>query len=266
MTVARWNRARSSSPGGGVTVWALRVLSVLVVIAVWEYFGRQRPVFASYPVAIAEAFVDLMFVKNAIVPAFATTLHGLFVGFVIAALAGTALGFLLGRIRILDLILGPYVSALYGAPRIALVPLLVLWFGIGFELRVTVVVLSAIFPIIVNAYAGAKNVGADYIDTADAFAATSWQQLKTVVLPASLPFAFAGLRIGIMRSLTGVIVAELTAALTGTGALLLAFGNVFATDSLFVLVILLGMLSIALAWLVQAAQRRAMPWATGDHG
>ena len=128
------------------------------------------------------------------------------------------------------------------------------------ELRVTVVVLSAIFPIIINVYTGARNVDAEYLEAAQAFAASRWQQLRTVIIPGSLPFVFAGLRIGVARSLIGVTVAEMTAAITGTGALLIAFGRAFATDRLFVPVIILGLLSIALGELVHLLQRRAMPW------
>ena len=240
---------------------ALRFASVIVVLLVWELLGRLDPIVASYPTAIAAAFVDLGFVEDELVPAFATTLHGLVVGFAIAAVGGIAIGFAMGRIRLVDLILDPYVSALYATPRIALVPLLVLWVGIDFELRVTVVVLSAIFPIIINTYIGAKSVDRELIDTGRAFAANGWQLLTSVVVPASLPYLFAALRIGVARALVGIIVAEMTAAVTGTGQLIIQYGRFFQTDRLFVPVIILGLFSIVLAELVYFVQRRATPWA-----
>lgn len=240
---------------------ALRAASVIVVLATWEILGRLDPIVASYPSAIAAAFVELGFVDNRLVPAFATTLHGLVVGFAIAAVLGIAIGFAMGRIRLVDLILDPYVSALYATPRIALVPLLVLWVGIDFELRVTVVVLSAVFPIIINTYIGAKSVDRELLDAGRAFAANGWQLLTTVVVPASIPYLFAGLRIGVARALVGIIVAEMTAAVTGTGQLIIRFGRFFETDKLFVPVIILGLFSIFLAELVYFLQRRATPWA-----
>jgi NitT/TauT family transport system permease protein len=233
---------------------------VVVVLILWEALGRQAPIFASYPSAVAEAFIEITFIDNRLGPALLTTLHGLAVGFLIAATAGIAIGFVMGRVRVVDLVLDPYVSALYATPRIALIPLLVLWFGVGFELRVTVVVLSAIFPIIISVYVGAKHVDPDLVETAQAFAASQSQLLRTIIIPASLPFAFAGLRIGVARALIGITVAEMTAAITGTGALLVGFGRVLATDKLFVPVIVLGLLSILLAGVVQWAQRKAMPW------
>lgn len=240
---------------------ALRVASVIVVFATWELLGRLDPIVASYPSAIAAAFVELAFVDNTLLPAFATSLHGLVVGFAIAAVLGITIGFAMGRIRLVDLILDPYVSALYATPRIALVPLLVLWVGIDFELRVTVVVLSAVFPIIINTYIGAKSVDRELLDAGRAFAANGWQLLTTVVVPASIPYLFAGLRIGVARAIVGIIVAEMTAAVTGTGQLIIQFGRFFQTDKLFVPVIILGLFSIVLAELVYFLQRRATPWA-----
>lgn len=240
---------------------ALRVASVIMVLATWEILGRLDPIVASFPSAIAAAFVELAFVDNTLLPAFTTSLHGLVVGFAIAAVLGITIGFAMGRIRLVDLILDPYVSALYATPRIALVPLLVLWVGIDFELRVTVVVLSAVFPIIINTYIGAKSVDRELLDAGRAFAANGWQLLTTVVVPASIPYLFAGLRIGVARALVGIIVAEMTAAVTGTGQLIIQFGRFFQTDKLFVPVIILGLFSIFLAELVYFLQRRATPWA-----
>jgi ABC-type nitrate/sulfonate/bicarbonate transport system permease component len=240
---------------------ALRITSLLAVLVIWETLGRLNPRVASFPSEIGAAFVQLGFVEDALVPAFATTLHGLVVGFVIAAVLGIVIGFAMGRIRLVDLILDPYVSALYATPRIALVPLLVLWVGIDFELRVTIVVLSAIFPIIINTYIGAKSVDRELLDAGRSFAAGQWQLLRTVVVPASLPYLFAGLRIGSARALVGIIVAEMAAAVTGTGQLIIQYGRFFETDKLFVPVIILGLFSILLAEVVYFIQRRATPWA-----
>lgn len=240
---------------------ALRIASVVILLIVWELLGRLDPVVASHPSAIAAAFVELAIVDNILWPAFATTLQGLVVGFAVAAILGIAIGFAMGRIRLVDLILDPYVSALYATPRIALVPLLVLWVGIDFELRVTIVILSSIFPIIINTYIGAKNVDRELLDAGRAFAANGWQLLTTVVIPASIPYLFAGLRIGVARALVGIIVAEMTAAVTGTGQLIIQYGRYFQTDKLFVPVIILGLFSIVLAEVVYFLQRRATPWA-----
>jgi ABC-type nitrate/sulfonate/bicarbonate transport system permease component len=238
----------------------LRVLSVVGVLAIWELLGRQAPLFASYPTQILVAFWETTVTQNRLIPALAVTLQALAVGFAISAVLGVGIGFLMGRIRIVELVLDPYVSALYSTPRITLIPVLILWLGVDFELRVTMCVLSAVFPIIINVHAGVKAVDRELIDTGRAFAATSPQILRTVVFPASLPYIFTGLRVGIARALVGIVVAEMSAAVTGTGYLLLFYGRYFQTDKLMGPVIVLGLVSILLAVGVSRVQRLVMPW------
>jgi NitT/TauT family transport system permease protein len=235
---------------------ALRIVSIVVVGATWEILGRQAPVFASYPSAVASAFVDVAFTDGRLFPALSQTLAGMAVGFVIAMTLGMAIGFAMAMSRTVDIILDPYVNALYATPREALIPLLVLWAGVGFELRVTVVVLSAVFPIIINVHTGVKEVNTDYLETARVFVATRQQALRTVIIPGSLRFIFAGLRIGAARALTAITVAELAAAVTGMGALLLRFGQTLATDKVFALVLVIGVVGIVLGSSVQAIERR----------
>lgn len=252
-------------------VWAFRtrllssgrllgVLSVMVVLAFWEVLGRQAPLFTSYPTAIAAGFYQIAVVTNEVVPALQITLTALLVGFAIAAVLGIAIGFAMGLVRIVEIILDPYVSAIYSTPRIVLVPVLILWLGIGFEVRVTMAVLTAIFPIIINTYAGVKSVDQELLDTGRAFTASRWQRLRTVVAPASVPLIFTGLRNGISRALEGVIIAEMTAAVTGTGYLLLNYGRYFQTDKLMGPIILIGLISLTLARLVRVVEDRLMPW------
>ena len=238
----------------------LQVASVVTVLAIWEVLGRQAPLYASFPSAIVSAFYNTAVTQNRLLPALTVTFTALFVGFTISAVSGIVIGFLMGRIRVIELILNPYVSAFYSTPRIVLLPVLILALGIGFEVRVTMCVLSSIFPIIINTFSGVKTVDRELVDTGRSFAATRWQVVRTIVMPASLPYVFTGLRIGISRALVGIIVAEMTAAVTGTGYLLLVFGRFFQTDKLMGPVLLLGVLSILLSGVVGFAQRRAMPW------
>lgn len=237
---------------------AVSVISLLVVAAAWELAGRAMPLFLSYPTAIAQAASERLIPD--VIPAFRSTMSGFAVGFAIAAPAGIAVGLAMGRSRLIDLILAPYMNALYATPRIALIPVLILWFGIDFELRVTIVVLSAIFPIIINTYVGAKEVDREMLDIGRAFTANSLQQLRTIVIPGSLPFVFAGLRIGLARALGGVVVAEMTASIVGVGRLLINYGRYIQTDKLFVALILLGVISVLLTAALVRFQRQVTPW------
>lgn len=236
----------------------LQLASLVIVLAAWEVIGRQNPVFASYPSAIAEAAVRV-FVPQ-LLPAMLTSLHALAVGFAIAAPIGVLLGFGLGRVRAIRVALTPYVNALYVTPRITLIPLLVLWLGIDFELRVVIVVLSAVFPIAITIAAGSKEVGQELTDIGTSFLADRRQRLVTIILPGTLPYVFAGLRLGIAQALTGIIVAEMMAALAGLGQMIILKARALATDELFVPIIAIGIISILLTWLLSVIQRALTPW------
>ena len=238
----------------------VRVGSVLLVVVLWELIGRAQPLFMSYPSQMARTAWDLLVVDDRLLPALGESLWGLAAGFGIAAVLGVILGFAIAGSRVLDVALSPYVAALYATPRITLIPLLVLWVGIDFKLRLSIVVLSAVFPIIIIVRDGAKQVGSDFVDVARSYGASRLKMFSTVILPGSLPYVFVALRLGIQRSLIGVIVAEMTSAVSGTGRLLLQFGRVFQTDRLLVPIIIIGFFSILLTWLLHRAEVRVSPW------
>ena len=237
----------------------LRLISLVVVGLVWELWGSANPFFASYPSAIWTAATDTL--VQLVLPAFVTTLTALLVGLAIATPIGIVVGFSMGRIRLLDVALTPYINAIYATPRIALIPVLVLWLGIDFNLRITIVALGAVFPIIINTYAGAKHVDPELLDTGRSFTASPNQILRTIVAPSSLPFIFAGFRIGIGRGVSGVIVAEMTSALTGIGRLMIEDAKYLQIDEVFVSIMVLGLFSLILFDVVARVQGRLTPWA-----
>ncbi len=236
----------------------LRLASLIVVFGVWELWGSANPFFASHPSAIFEAArEDLL---RVVLPAFVTTITALLVGLAIATPIGIAIGFAMGRVRLLDVALTPYVNAIYATPRIALIPVLVLWLGIGFEMRITIVALGAVFPLIINTYAGAKHVDPELLDTGRSFMASPGQMLRTIVMPSSLPFMFAGFRIGIGRGVSGVIVAEMTSALTGLGRIMIENAKYLQIAEVFVSIMVLGIFSLFLFEGVARVQKRLTPW------
>jgi ABC-type nitrate/sulfonate/bicarbonate transport system permease component len=236
----------------------LRFLSLVVVGGTWQAWGSANPFFASYPSEIFEAASRNLF--PLVLPAFVTTLTALMTGLGIATPIGILVGFAMGRVRILDVALTPYINAIYATPRIALIPVLVLWLGIDFNLRVTIVALGAVFPIIVNTYAGAKHVDAELLDTGRSFMASNGQILSTIIMPSSVPYIFAGFRIGIGRAVSGVIVAEMTSALTGIGRLMIEDAKYLQIDEVFVSIMVLGIFSLLLFDVVARVQRWLTPW------
>jgi NitT/TauT family transport system permease protein len=240
----------------------LRVLSLTFVMLVWEVWGRANPFFASYPSAIVGAGARILVPE--VLPAMVTTVWALFVGMVIAIPIGILFGFGMARFRLLEVAFLPYINAIYATPRIALIPVLVLWLGIDFWLRVTIVALGAVFPIIINSYSGARNVDQELLDTGRAFMANERQLLRTIILPATTPFVFAGLRIGLGRGVSGVIVAEMTSALTGIGRILISHAKYLQIAELFVGIMALALFSLVVMDLLTRSQRHLTPWATTD--
>jgi NitT/TauT family transport system permease protein len=137
-------------------------------------------------------------------------------------------------------------------PQVALTPLLMMWLGLGFSVKVAVVFLFAFFPILINTASGAKNVSASLVEVGRAYLASPSQITIKIVLPAALPFIMAGIRIAIGRALVGMIVAELFTAITGLGAMLSLYGNIFETAKMFVVILVLAALGFCL---IQGAQR-----------
>ena len=162
----------------------------------------------------------------------------------------------MGRSHIADVILDPYVTVLYATPRIALIPVLILWTGIGFSLRVTVTALLAVFPIIINTYQGVRSASPNHLEVAASFNARRLQVVRTVVVPNALPYILAGLRLGAARALIGITVAEMVVGATGTGGLLMTWGRRLLVDQLFVPIIELGLLSIGLQKILMLVERR----------
>jgi NitT/TauT family transport system permease protein len=231
------------------------------VLALWEIACRTviSPLFLPPPSAIAVAFYDTL--RSGELPRqLGQTLGVLAVGFGLAVIIGLALGILMGTVRTAARLLDPYVNALYAMPTVALVPLVIVWLGLGFEAKVFLTFIVGVFPIVINAQAGVKNIPAAYLETARAFACSRGQMFRKVMLPAAIPFFVAGLRLGLGRALVGVVVAEMFTALSGLGYMVTFYGNTFKTALLFVPIITLALLSIAITELIRWAERRITPW------
>jgi len=242
----------------------LRLASFLVVMAAWEWFGRQiEPLFMSYPTAIAAAALDLT-TDGELLQALGESLKTLLLAFAISALLGTGIGLLIGRYRPIEAITDWLVNALYATPLVAVTPLVILWFGLGFTAKLFIVVILAIFPILINTASGVRNVSDSLIDVGTAFAATEREIFTKIILPGALPYMMTGLRLGIGRAIIGMVVAEFFTAITGLGALIIKYGNQYDTASMFVPILVLMGLGIALTALIRRAEIWIAPWKVAD--
>ncbi len=239
---------------------AIRIASLVVVLGGWEYFGRQtNPILFTYPTAVANAAVK-MIASGELWKYLSQSLIVLFAGLGLAAFFGIALGLVMARFWVVDLALDTYITALYSIPSVALVPVLVLWFGFEITAKTAVVFLFTFFPIVINTYQGVKNVDDRLIEVGRAFRCNERDLWIHIVLPAAVPFVVAGLRLAIGRGLIGMVLADLYTAITGIGYLISRYASTYRTDAMFVPIVTLGMLGITLTGLLRFVERRVAPW------
>jgi NitT/TauT family transport system permease protein len=225
--------------------WTIRAISLIVFIGLWQYFGRDLPYVISTPSAIVQAAIE-NFVPE-VLPAFLETLRGLGAGFGLAIVVGVPVGLLMSFSRVVEIALSPYLSALYATPRITLIPVLVLWLGISFEMRVGIVFLSAVFPIMLNTYLGGKEIDQGLMDVGRAYRASPFKIYRSILLRGSLPYVFSGLHLGLGRGLMGVVVAEIATSAGGIGNLISYYAKYFRIDSMFLAVVVLGLFAVFIA-------------------
>lgn len=233
----------------------VQVLLVVVVLGVWQYVGkREGDFFLAPPTSVLDAGEEAIS-SGQMWDAVSDTMLGIVIGFAIAAVIGVVAGTLMGSYRMAASALNPVVSAGYVIPEAAIVPLLIIWFGLGMTPRIVAVVLFAVFEITVSTYAGVKNVDPTLSEVARSFGAKRLQVFRKVVFMAALPYVFAGLRMGAARAVKGMVVAELLFAATGIGGAIQDAANAYQTDKVMVFVIVITVLGVAFAGLVQLAER-----------
>jgi len=181
-------------------------------------------------------------------------------GYLLAVALGIPLGILTGWYRRLNYVVEPFVSALYATPRVALLPLFIIWFGIGINSKIAVVFAGAIFPILISSFSGMRTLDANLLKCARSFGANDWQIFRTIALPGSIPFIITGLRLGIGRALIGVVVGELYAATAGVGYLITVAGATFQTDKVFVGVMIICFGGLGMMELLKMVEHHFEPW------
>lgn len=263
--------ARTARPEDSGTVFAFLARheetilgwgTLAILLGLWEaavYFGLSNPLFTSSPTRIFRAGYA-MFADGSIYRHLAVSGLELFVGYSLAIVVAVPVGILFGWYRRLNACFDPIISALYVTPRIALVPLIVIWFGIGLGSKFAIVFLGAIFPILINTIAGVRTVDRDYIKVGRSFGANDWQMFTTVVMPAAVPFIITGLRLGLGHALIGIVVGELYAAQAGIGYLIAISGATFQTDRLMVGIIIIAIAGVSLTGLLRLVERRFDKW------
>lgn len=241
---------------------AVSLISVAVLLLIWEgicWAGVVSSLFLPPPTLIISALID-MIQDGEIGVSLAASLYRILLGFFLGSAFGLLVGLVTGTSALADRMANPIVNALYPIPKIALLPLFILWLGIGEVSKVTIIALGVFFPVAMNTYSGVKNVDTLLIKVAVSFHAGWGYTMRNVVLPYALPMIFAGLRIAAGTALLLLVAAEMIAAEQGIGALILHYGDLMITERLMAGVIVLSVLGLIFNLFLQFLERKLVPW------
>src|SRR5262245_30892042 len=241
-------------------------LVFIVFVLAWEWIIRTWKVQAFIvpaPSAIWRALLgglsSRLFLEH-----FWITLYETLAGFTIAAIAGIVLGAVIAQFRVVEKTFYPYLVALQTLPKIAVAPLIIVWFGFGLSSKVVIAAMVAFFPVLVNVIVGLKTIDQSKLDLMRSLNASRWQTFRMVKFPNALPFVFAGLDIAIVFSVLGAIVGEFVGAQKGLGNLILQYNFSLDIAGVFAVLILLSVLGVALHLVMQVVQKRVIFWAEPD--
>lgn len=223
----------------------LYTASLTLGLAAWEIAAHNvSRIVVAPPSAVAVRLFEGI-ASGTLAQAFAGSLAHMMLGLAIAFIVALPLGYLLGRNRALSEFLDPVTNALYAIPPVAFVPIIVIWCGFAFEARVTLVALMAVFEMLFAFSAGARNIPPGLIDVGRSFGASRWALVKKVMLPAMLPFVLTGVRLGVVRAIHGMIVAELFFAAVNLGALMKRDAARFDSAGVLAVVVVLAVFGLA---------------------
>lgn len=238
----------------------LKAAPLVIFFAGWQiasYF--TRPVILPSPIATVNGLAQLI-VREELLLAVLTTLAVFCSGFAIATTTGMIIGLFIGWFKRAHSALSPYVYAIGASPHFVFIPLIILWFGIGFEARVIYVVFVSTIPIIINVMHGVRYIESEMIELAKAFGASQLQTLRHIVLGGVTTFLIAGLRLGLIRAFTATILSEMFFRLEGIGGLLTKYSNIFRTSEVFGLIIVVIALSQISLGAIRLIELKLLKW------
>ena len=241
----------------------LGTTSVVLFLTIWELVGNTwqliNPMFMSAPSLIGKAAWQ-MFSSGEIWNDLYVSGIEFFWGYFLSIIVAIPFGIAIGWYKRFAYVCDPFVNAMNATPRVALLPLVIIWLGIGILSKVGIIFLGAVFPLLINTRDGVKTTPANLLQAARSFGASEWQIFKSVVLPSTVPFILTGLRLAVGRALIGVMVGELYAATAGIGFMITVAGATFQTDKVFVGVLIFAITGMVMTDLIDRYERRFDKW------
>lgn len=234
--------------------------SLAVFFGLWQLSGLfLSPIVISTPIEVAKAEVEVL-AQGYLIRDLLLGFREMYLGWGAAIVVGITLGLLMGRFRIVERILGMYVDFMNGTPGIALVPLIIIWLGLGLQSRLVFIFIVTLWPILLNAIAGVKNVSRGYVEVGLTAGLSESQLMWKIGIPAAIPYVLAGLRISAGRAVIALIIGQIEVASVGLGKLLLDLGMSFETPKFFAVFLVTASLGLANVGIVRWVQDTFFPW------
>ncbi|WP_159618659.1 ABC transporter permease [Ruania rhizosphaerae] len=247
---------------------AVIAVEVLVMLALWQLvvgvLGWINPVFVPPPLAIATGFGELVS-TGALTANAPISVQAWLTGFAIAVVTAIPVGLLMGTSLPVDRVTSPIAWTIYATPSIAYQPLAKAWFGFGIGPVVFLVTISAVFPILLNVAAGMRTTSASLIRAGQVYGANRFQLYRSIYLPSTTPFLFAGLRQAVVLATIGMTVAELAGSATGMGALIIKASNTYQTDQAYAAIGIVVIWSVGMTRVITLVERLVAPWTRKGH-
>ncbi|MFD5655859.1 ABC transporter permease [Streptomyces hirsutus] len=244
-------------PFRGWRLFTARAALLLVVVGVWQLVvssGAAPPVLAVYPADVSGFLLEAVR-SGELVEATAATMYATLIAFVLASVVGVVCGISLGLLPRTESVVMPYLDAVNAMPRIALAPVFIIAFGISVTAKIALAFTVVVFILLFNARAGIRSADPDVMRLSKVLGATKAQLFWKVMLPVAVPSIFAGLRLGLIYSLLGVVTAEIIASKVGLGQLIMQYSGLYRLEGVFGILIVLAVLGALINMLMSAAER-----------
>lgn len=239
-------------------VFIAQLATLIVILALTEYLVKKGIIGDLYLASPSQTFQELvlLFQGKILFQHLAATLKEFVLGMMLAVIFGIGMGLVIARFKSFESFIGPYLSALMAIPKVAIIPLLMIWFGIGLLNKVILVFLFSFFPVCYNTITGVKNTPENYLKVARVFRANPLQLTFKLFLPSAMPTIFAGLRVGASSGFVGAIFGEMMASKEGLGNLLISASQLYKTGQVFAIILITTVISVLIIYGIDCLERK----------
>jgi ABC-type nitrate/sulfonate/bicarbonate transport system permease component len=254
--------------GGASTERLTSFLSPLVLLALWEILGRVGVIdtrFFPVPTSIFRVLWQMFqptdqFPQGELWFHLSASLSRIAIGFVIGAVPGVVVGLAMGLFRPIRAAIQPLIDATFPIPKIALLPLFIMIFGIGEQSKYAIIATAVIYLVLINTVSGVRNIDQIYLDVGKNFRASKWMMFRDIALPGALPLIVTGIKLGMGVALLVIVAAEQVAAKSGIGYLIWTSWQVFQVEKMYVGLLVIAVVGFASAILLNYLERFVVPW------